>query len=104
MQAGFLELPAPAGDRGTFNELMEMEILSIEDLLDGAQILREADFRRALAAHDWSKYQARRVLIRGCGRMIVPAWAYMAVAAQLVGRCDGIYFGEIGSPIEVWTR
>lgn len=80
-----------------------MEIISIEGLLDGAQILREADFRRALAEHDWDQYDGEEVLIKGCGQMIVPAWAYMAVAAKLTGKCDGVYFGEIGNPIEVWA-
>lgn len=79
-----------------------MEILTIEGLLGGAQILREADFRRAVAAHNWDQYEGEEVLIKGCGQMIVPAWAYMAVAAQLVGKCEGVFFGEIGNPIEVW--
>ena len=79
-----------------------MEIIQIENLINGAKILREAEFRRAIDEHNWDAYNSDKVLVMGCGSMIVPSWAYMIVASRLAGKCDGVFFGDPGNPIEIW--
>ncbi len=81
-----------------------MDAISMEEILgDGAQILREKEFREAVERFPWEEYRGREVLVRGCGKMVVPAWAYMVVAARLKGIAEAVYFGDATSPIEVWA-
>ncbi len=48
-------------------------------------------------------YRGKEVLVRGCGRMVIPAWAYMVVAARLKGIAEAVYCGDATSPIVVWA-
>lgn len=70
-----------------------MEKIEIKDFTDGT-ILREADFRQRVDAHDWEQYAGKAVLIQGCSTMLIPTWAFLVVTARLVGHAERIYFGE----------
>jgi hypothetical protein len=52
-------------------------------LLEGF-LLKEKDFREQLKNHDWSQYQDQYVAINCSTDAIVPAWASILVAIQLV--------------------
>ena len=53
-----------------------------ENLYEGL-ILRERDFRAFVKSNDWSKYQDCNIAIDITTDAIVPAWAFMLVAASL---------------------
>jgi Protein of unknown function (DUF2480) len=43
-------------------------------------ILKEKDFREALAAHDWTQYEGKNLALFCSADAIVPYWAFMLVA------------------------
>lgn len=47
-----------------------------------------------IVGHDWEQYRDKRVLVRGCGDMIVPPWAYMAITARLAGIARSVRYGN----------
>lgn len=51
-------------------------------LLEGI-VLKEKDFRNAVANHDWKQYQDTYVALYCSTDAIVPAWAYLLVSLQL---------------------
>lgn len=56
-------------------------------------ILKEKDFREAMQQHDWSNYQDKIVAVTCSVDVIIPAWAYMLVAAYLQPLAREIVFG-----------
>ena len=73
-----------------------------EYLDDG--ILRESPFRENLKKIDWSRYDGKKVLVKGCGPVPIPTWAYMLVTAYLTGHVDYIGYGEGCSNITIFKR
>lgn len=65
----------------------------IHDFLTNG-ILKEKDFREKLDAYDWSQYDGKKVMIKGCGSTPIPTWAYMIVTAYLVQHAEKIMYGE----------
>ncbi len=45
-------------------------------------ILKEKDFREALAAHDWTQYEGKNLALFCSADAIVPYWAFMLVAIK----------------------
>ncbi len=102
-ERGALGSPEIAEELQDKNTNAGMDAISIEEIIgDRAQILREKEFREAVERFPWEDYRGREVLVRGCGKMVVPAWAYMVVAARLKGIADAVYFGDATSPVVVW--
>ncbi|MBB4079929.1 ABC-type cobalamin transport system ATPase subunit [Lewinella aquimaris] len=56
-------------------------------------ILKEKDFREAIKEHDFSQYQDKVLLVYCSADAIIPAWAYMLVAAAAVPYTADIYQG-----------
>ncbi len=78
-------------------------VLEITEFLDNG-ILREKSFREKLSEIDWSRYQDKKVIIRGCDNVPIPIWAYMAVVAQLSQYASRIFWGEPCSAVPIFTR
>lgn len=47
-------------------------------------VLKEKDFRKWVAEHDWKRYSDMAVYIHCTTDAIIPSWAYMLVASQLI--------------------
>jgi hypothetical protein len=62
-------------------------------------ILREKDFRTAMAALDGAVYQDRTVAVFCSADAIIPKWAYMLVGSLLGPYAAGVYFGT-GAEVE----
>lgn len=56
-------------------------VFDIKDHLFRGLILREKDFREALAATDWAQYTNKYLTVDCSADAIIPNWAYMLVAA-----------------------
>lgn len=64
----------PAGKRVLFD---------ISDWLWEGLILREKEFRKQIAAYDWSQHQGQYVALICSTDAIIPAWAYMLISVHL---------------------
>ena len=61
-------------------------------------------FTRALDAEDWSKYQDRIVVVKGCGTGLVPTSAYVGAMQKLQGVARKLMYGEPCSSVPLWRR
>jgi hypothetical protein len=75
----------------------------IQDYLTGG-ILKEKPFREKLLATDWTKFDGRKVIIKGCGSTPIPTWAYMVVTGYLVQHADKIMYGEACAAVPVFKK
>lgn len=67
-------------DLETFYPEGEVLPFDLKDYLFMELILKEKDFREALAAHDWAQYAGKNLAVFCSTDAIVPLWAYMLVA------------------------
>lgn len=65
----------------------------LKDYLFMELILKEKDFREAIKVHDFSQYQDKTLLVFCSADAIIPAWAYMLVAAAASPFATDIYQG-----------
>ena len=56
-------------------------------------ILREKDFRTAIAAYDWSIFENKIVAVYCSADAIIPMWAYMLIGNLLEPYSTKVYFG-----------
>lgn len=87
-QSGLLTLKLE--DFGPEHEIVPFDLASF--LFKGL-ILREKDFRQAMADQDWSLFEGRILAVYCSADAIIPVWAYMLVAVQAQPFAKGIYFG-----------
>ena len=57
-------------------------------------VFRQDDFLSGVAAHDWNQYRDKAVLVRGCGEVLTPPWAYMVIASRLAGLARSVRYGN----------
>jgi len=57
--------------------------IDISQWLEEGLILREKNFREALAAHDWEAYRNGYAALFCSSEAIIPAWAYMLIGTYL---------------------
>ena len=80
-----------------------MENISLDDFLtDG--IIKEKDFREIVSFTDWSQFENKRVIIKGCSEATIPTWAYLIITANLSKYAKRIYFGEPCSAIDIYKK
>ena len=80
-----------------------METIFLDDFLtDG--LIREVDFRLKIKEINWSRYENKKVMIKGCTSVPVPTWAYLIITAQLVKYSDQILYGEPCSAVKIYKR
>lgn len=70
---------------------------------------REEDLRReyyagALDDVDWSAYEDRPVVIKGCGSDVVPEMAYVRATQKLQDVARKLMYGEPCSSVPLWRR
>lgn len=58
----------------------------------------------ALRNHDFSQYQDKRVILKGCGDLPIPPQAYLFFAAELKPFAKTIMFGEACSTVPIYKR
>ncbi len=80
-----------------------METIFLDNFLSDG-ILKESAFRHMVNELDWTQYQGKRVLIKGCTSVPVPTWAYLIITAQLSQYADHILYGEPCSSVKIYTR
>lgn len=61
-------------------------------------------FIRALETEDWSAYEGKPVVVKGCGSKLVPTVAYVIATQKLQGVARKLMFGEPCSSVPLWRR
>jgi len=59
-------------------------------------------YRRNIEFYDWSQYQNKFVLLKGCGDIHVPDSIYLLATNNLMGSAKKIMYGEACSFVPVW--
>lgn len=66
----------------------------LKDHLFRGLILREKDFREALAATNWEQYRDKIVAVHCSADAIIPNWAWMLVAANVEPYAEKVIMGD----------
>lgn len=61
-------------------------------------------FRMRLESFDWSQYQDKIVVVKGCGSQQVPEDAYLAAGQYLTTVAKKIMYGEPCSSVPLWRK
>lgn len=72
----------------------EIMVFDLKPYLFMELILKEKDFRDALAKIEWGSYQDKVVAVMCSADAIIPVWAYMLVAAYLQPVAKEVVFGD----------
>ena len=81
----------------------------LDDIAASVTFGREDDLRRdyyirALDEEDWSAYEDKPIVVKGCGSDAVPEVAYMVATQKLKGVARKIMYGEPCSSVPLWRR
>lgn len=60
--------------------------------------------QRQLDLHNWSQYEGKRIILKGCNDRSIPASAYTIASTKLVGRVDRLMYGEACSFVPIWRK
>ena len=80
-----------------------METIYLDDFLTDGMI-KEKDFRVLIKEFDWTIYQNKKVMIKGCTSVPVPTWAYLIITANLVKFSNQILYGEPCSAVKIYNK
>lgn len=72
----------------------EIVVFDLKPLLFREMILKEKEFRAGLQAIDWSQYSGKILAVTCTADAIIPAWAYMLVAASAQPFVRNIILGD----------
>lgn len=61
-------------------------------------------YTRALEEEDWSEYEDRPVVVKGCGSDLVPEMAYVRAVQKLQTVARKLMYGEPCSSVPLWRR
>ena len=67
----------------------------LKDYLFQGLVLREKDFRAALAQHNWIQYTGKTLLVYCSNDAILPAWAPMLVASYALPFAEDVFAGDL---------
>ena len=81
-----LEEIYPEGNRVLFD---------VKDWLFQELILKETDFRESVKNHDWSQYKKSFVAVNCSADAIIPSWAFMLVASELMPFANKVVIGNL---------
>jgi hypothetical protein len=63
----------------------------------------EKTFLQRLDEYDWAALHEKKVLVRGCGSVMVPPWAYMTITARLLPYALSIRYGNEHDNVLIWS-
>ncbi|HEV2355240.1 MAG TPA: DUF2480 family protein, partial [Puia sp.] len=72
----------------------EIVVFDLKPLLFREMILKEKEFRAALQTINWSDYAGKILAVTCTADAIIPAWAYMLIAAQAQPFAHSIVLGD----------
>ena len=81
-----------------------LEAIAEMTVVGDAQTAHLAWFSRQIGAHDWSIYEGRIVVVKGCGALNVPQSAYSMVMGALQAVARKVMYGEPCSSVPIWRK
>jgi len=75
----------------------ERVLFDIKDWLFEGIILREKDFRKYVAEHNWNQYQDSYVALHCSSDAIIPGWAYLLLTSALLPFAKKVAVGSLES-------
>jgi hypothetical protein len=88
-ESGLIQL-----DLATFKPTAEICEIDIADQLWQGLILKEKDFRTWIKEHNWQQYEGKSVCVFCSADAIVPTWAFMLVASQIIEIAANLLIGS----------
>ena len=73
----------------------ERILFDIKDWLFEGIILREKDFRKYVAEHNWNQYQDSYVALHCSSDAIIPGWAYLLLTSSLLPFAKKVAVGSL---------
>ena len=70
-------------------------LFDVKDWLFQELILKEKDFRESVKNHDWSQYKNSFVAINCSVEAIIPSWAFMLVASEVIPFANKVVIGDL---------
>jgi hypothetical protein len=70
-------------------------LFDVKDWLFQELILKETDFRESVKNHDWSQYKKSFVAVNCSVDAIIPSWALMLVASELMPFANKVVIGDL---------
>ncbi len=70
-------------------------LFDIKDWLFEGLLLREKDFRKHVADHDWSQYQDAYVALTCSTDAIIPGWAYLLLTSAAMPYAKKVVVGSL---------
>lgn len=74
--------------------------IDLADFLYEGLILREKDFREALAGTLWEQYAGKNIAISCTADAIIPLWAYMLITSYLQPVAETVQWGSLAQARE----
>jgi hypothetical protein len=68
------------------------------------QALEQSLFQTALQSLDYSIYRDKKVVVKGCSKFPVPAYAYIEVTSRLTPLVSSLMFGEPCSTVPLFKK
>jgi hypothetical protein len=66
--------------------------------------VKERSMLAVAEKHDWSQYDGKKVLVKGCGDEPIPSSLYVYVTRQLIASASRVMYGEACSFVPVWRH
>lgn len=73
-------------------------------VMGSLETLEIAIFNRVFEQHDFSQYQQKSVIIKGCGKYPIPETVFVDFAVKVQGFAKSILFGEACSSVPVFKN
>lgn len=70
-------------------------LFDVKDWLFQELILKEKDFRACVKNHNWSQYKNSFVAVTCSADAIIPSWAFMLVASELIPFANKVVIGNL---------
>lgn len=80
-------------DLEKFADGVTLKELDLKDFLFQGMILKEAEYRQKMEAHNWEQYQDSYLTVFCSTDAIIPKWAYMLVVQHAEGLAKDVLFG-----------
>lgn len=68
------------------------------------EVLEDMLYKEAISRIDFSAYQDKRVVIKGCSKVQVPVYAYIELTRQLRPYASSIMYGEPCSTVPIYKK